>query len=73
MHLIIAILLIANTFDSTSSLLSNRLASGCLAYKCKRSCADLQSTPVPGDNGFRFIVDNLKNGDSYLPGKTYKG
>jgi len=49
------------------------LENGCLAYKCKRTCADPRLSPVPGDNGFKIVVENLKNGDSYLPDKTYKG
>lgn len=73
MKLIISIFLFVNICHSSSSLSVNRLANGCLAYKCKRACADSQSTPVPGDNGFKFVVENLKNGDSYLPEKTYKG
>ncbi len=70
---LISILLLANICLISSSFSSNRLANGCLSYKCKRTCADPQSTPVPGDNGFRFLVDNLKNGDSYIPDKIYKG
>ena len=77
-------MLFVSIFTAISVVLSNQLSTlnglsismtnnGCSAYDCKRSClssADVSETP--GDNGFRFEIEGLKD-DKYEPDGVYKG
>ena len=52
----------------------NFIRNGCPAYACNRFCLPNQvATPTPGDNGFKFEVDDQVLIDNkYVPEKTYK-
>lgn len=72
MLLLAIILSLASTAASAASS-SNMLENGCSAFDCKRSCIDsTRIRQTPGDNGFWFQIDGLRN-NKYMPDKIYKG
>ncbi len=54
------------------SLSVNNIENGCSAYECKRSCISSLISETPGDNGFKFEIDDMKD-NKYMPDKVYKG
>ena len=56
----------------TTSLSVNSIENGCTAYNCKRSCSSSLISETPGDNGFKFEIEGMKD-NKYVPDKVYKG
>ena len=47
------------------------LSSGCSAHECKRTCFGSNTSPTPGDNGFKIMIEDLPD-KRYIPNKDYK-
>lgn len=67
------LLLSIEAIAHVNSISISNIENGCSAYDCKRTCFSADIVETPGDNGIKFEIEGLRDGNKYAPNKVYKG